>query len=94
MGSEREQERLNTYRNARQLHPSYVFNKDIDTHLENLNVESKRIQDNIQKIGNIISNLNLENYYQSTREILVPLKESSESKSKPKSTQQSLILNN
>jgi hypothetical protein len=74
---EREQERLNTYRNARQLHPSYVFNKDIDTHLENLNVESKRIQDNVQRISNLISNLNLENYYQPN---LTP------KQSKPKST--------
>ena len=82
--AEREQERLNTYRNAKQLHPSYAFNKDIDAHIENLNVESKRIQDNVQRISNLISNLNFENYSQSTRKILVPLKESSESKSEPK----------
>jgi hypothetical protein len=59
--AEREQEKLNTYRNARQLHPSYAFNKDIDAHLENLDVETRRLQDNIQRIGNLISNLNFNN---------------------------------
>jgi hypothetical protein len=59
--AEREQEKLNTYQNARQLHPGYAFNKDIDAHLENLDVETRGLQDNIQGISNLISTLNFVN---------------------------------